>query len=523
MDEDPPCLHRVPLAAMNRQHALLADILAGVPRATALFDAPPGAAHADRVDLSAALVTQQAILGGGEIALANARRLADPATSVVTVGQQPGLLTGPLYTIYKAVTAITLARRLGAVPVFWVGADDDDRAEIDHCALWDSRDTLRTVQYPADAGLPGMLVGDLPISVTVADQAIALLAGFPGAADAEALLRETLRGSADLGSWFARLLSRLFASWGLVLCDPRDPALRRLAAPVLRRELARPLETTRRLQARVQELHRLGYRPALTKPADVANCFLLNGQRQRITFTDGLYAVDGARYAPEALLALLEKDPGRFVPNAVLRPAVQEYLFGSAAFIAGPNEVAYWAELAPVFQALDIAMPRVVARAGATIVPHRHARRLRQWAIAPLDLLYEHERVRLALLDAAQPEAVREAFTLSRVEIARVAEFLAIAVASVDATLTATAAATRQRLENELERLERKTLNAVARHDEALTERLAETREALFPGGGLQERALNVFSLIARHGEGVIERLVNSLDGEEGQHLFLEL
>ncbi len=511
---------RVPLAAVHRQATLLADVLTGAPAAAALFAAPPGRVHADRAAVADALAAQQARRGCDT---ATARRLANPAVPVITVGQQPGLLTGPLYTIYKAITAVTLARRQDGVAVFWVGADDDDRAEIDHCALWDARERLHAIHYPADAGRPGMLVGDLPTAAAVLEQVWPLLADLPFAAETAALLRETLADSADLGDWFARLMGRLFARWGLVPCDPRDPALRRLAAPVLRRELAQPLETTRRLNARAAELPRLGYKPALTKPADVANAFLLDGHRRRIGFADGRYRIEGASHTPDTLLAVLNADPGRFVPNAVLRPVVQEYLFGSAAFVAGPNEVGYWAELAPVFAALEVSMPPVVARAGATVVPRRHARRLRQWAIAPLELLFEPDRVRLALLDAVQPDAVREAFTLGRAEIGRIAALLGHAVADVDPTLGASAAATHQRLDNELDRLERKTLNAVERRHQELTDRLTETRDVLFPCGGLQERTLNVLSLLARHGEGVIEQLVELLDGQEGMHSFVEL
>ncbi|OPZ87386.1 MAG: hypothetical protein BWY76_00490 [bacterium ADurb.Bin429] len=319
------------------------------------------------------------------------------------------------------------------------------------------------------------------------------------------------------------MLSHLFTRWGLVLCDPRDPALRRLALPVTRAELARPLETTRRLDARAAELHRRGYRPALTKPEQVVNLFYYDGQRYRISFTDGAFEVRGARIAPDALRAELETEPDRFIPNAVLRPAVQEYLFGSEAFVAGPNEVAYWAELAPVFDALGVRLPRVVARAGATMVPRRHTRRLRQWDVTLLDVLFEYDQLRLNLLDAVQPDAVREAFTLSRVELERISDLLTHAVASVDATLAASAAAAHQRMEHEIERLERKTRKAIERGDEQLTSRLAETREALFPHGGLQERVLNVFSLIGRCGEGIIERLVELLGEEEGQHAFVEI
>lgn len=224
---------------------------------------------ADPAAVSAALTALQESLGADAAAVANARRLADPATPVVTVGQQPGLLTGPLYTIYKALTAITLARQLGAVPVFWVGADDDDRAEVDHCAVWDARGRPTALHYPDTAGLPGQLVGDLPVENSgreVLDALAPLLAGLPHAEATLSLLAETLAESVDFGDWFARLLARLLSPLGLVVCDPRLPALRTLTAEIARRELREPLRTTALVNDAARRLRDAGYMPPLTKP-----------------------------------------------------------------------------------------------------------------------------------------------------------------------------------------------------------------------------------------------------------------
>ena len=517
---------------------LLADYLGGTLTPGEFFardfrdDGAPGR-RAEPAALSAALVAFQQRLGADEAAVANARRLADPLTPVVTVGQQPGLLTGPLYTPYKALTAISLARHIGtlrdrtAVPVFWAGCDDDDRGEVDHCGCWDQRGQMTMIHYPEEAGEPGQLAGSLPAGEyggRVIAQLAPLLDGLPYAGDTLALLRGTLAESADLGEWFCRLLARLFGPLGMVVCDPRLPEMRRLGAEVLRRELAEPLHTTRLVNEGAEKLHAAGYAPALTKPEETVNLFLADGlRRQRVSYRDGQFIAAGATHAREDLLAMLAADPGCLLPNAVLRPVVQEYLFGSAAFVAGPHELCYWAELLPVFRALGVEMPPVVPRAGATLVSSGTASFLRNHRLDALSLLHDYDGVRLRLLAEAQPAAMQLMFTRAREQVDGLVAGMAEVLADYESTLAGSALATQQRMLNEVERLERKALKAVERRSTELTERLEASAHSLFPGRGLQERLLNIGSLLARFGQGVPEQLLDLLDGQEGYHLVVEI
>lgn len=516
--------HRLSLAALDRGNALLADALRDP--APVLPHARPVHRMADPARLAAALAAWQQQLAAADAAVANARALADPRVPVVTVGQQPGLLTGPLYTFYKACTAITLARRLRAIPVFWVATDDDDRAEIDHCACRDRHGDTRVIRYPDDAGYPGQLVGDLPLAEAgpqVLAQLAVALDGLPHADAALALATETLAEAADLGTWCCRLLARVLSPHGLVVCDPRLPAVRALSAEVMRRELADPLRTTAAVNARAAALRAAGYHAALTKPDELCNLFFVEGQRRRIAYRDGRFHVGERVYTQADLFALLEADPARFVPNAVLRPVAQEYLFGSAAFVAGPHELGYWAQLGPVFAALEVPMPPVVPRAGASLLTRHEATTLAALDIPPLALRDDFDRVRYAQLAAQCPPAVAAQFEAGRATIEALVHDLAAAAATVDPTLAASAQATRQHMLHELERLERKTLKALERRSEEITHKLERLRDALFPAHGLQERSLTLLWAIARFGPTFPDEVLHLLDGEEGQHLLLEM
>lgn len=528
-------------AEINPTNHLLAGYLQQAPQVRDLFAHTPAEipqlarqarAQGDRATLADALSTYQQHLGAHPAAVESARLLADPATPVITVGQQCCIFAGPLYTIYKAATAIALAHRLASelgrpvVPVFWAATDDDDRAEADHAALWDRQYVLHPLHYPAEAGEPGQLIGELPVAgygEALLAQAQPLLEGLPYAEETLALLHETLAASADLGEWFCRLLSRLFSRHGLVLCDPRLPAMRRLGAEVMRREISQPLRTTELVNRQARVIQQRGMHPALIKPEETSNFFLFDGRRRRVSYRHGRYFAGDNAYTPPELLALLEQEPERVLPNAVLRPVVQEYLFGSTAFVAGPNELGYWAELQLVFAALDVEMPVVAPRAGATLAPPAVARRLQEWDVAPFDLLQRYDQVRFALLARQQPEAVGQSFAQSRETLQQVVSQIRAAVAQVDSTLAQSAMATEQRMLNELERLEHKTLKAVERQAAQHTDQLAQARDILFPGHGLQERTLNICSLLARCGADFVADLPMLFDRQEGRHIVVEL
>lgn len=530
-----------PLSEVDRANRLLVDYLLMSPSAVDLFAHNPDEVidhaaearpQADRTRLSDALAKFQLHLGADTAAVDAARLLRDPATPVVTSGQQCGLLTGPLYTVYKAMTTINAARRLSdalgrpVVPVFWVATDDGDRSEADHCGFWDQQFILHQIRYPESAGAPDQFIGSLPAGnagAEVLEQVLPLIAGLPFAVETEALLRDTLTASADMGEWFCRLLVRLFSAQGLVLCDPRLPEARRLSADILRREITQPLHSTQLVNERARELQRRGYRPQLTKPSDSCNLFRLDGARQRVSWHEGRFAIGNRAWDTDEVLADLDANPGQWTPNAVLRPVVQEYLLGSALFVSGPNELGYWAELHPVFQTFGVEMPPVLPRGAMTLAPPGAARLLQQWQLKPLDILFNYDTVRLNLLAARQPATVEQGFLEARSSVAHYIATLAEVVAEVDPTLTQSVLATHQRMLNELERLERKTLKAVERRSTEESARLERVRKTLFPWRGMQERTLNVFCLYARYGPDLISRLQELLDREEGRHLFVEL
>lgn len=480
-----------------------------------------------------ALLAYQLQIAAHTAALANARLIAEPDTLLVTCGQQPGLFSGPFYSITKALSAINFAAYLtretgrATVPLFWLACDDDDRDEADHCACWDNKYTASELRYPVEAIGSSSLIGDMPLgeaAEAILAQLTELTSDMPFADETCEFIRLTLRESADFGEWNARILSHLLSRYGLVICDSRLPELRQLAVPMLHREISNPLQSTNAVNLQATCLQQAGFAPQLTKPADCANFFYLSGgQRQRVTFQHNHYQIAEKSYGIAELLALLYEQPENFISNAVLRPLVQESLFHSSAFICGPNEFNYWAQLAPVFATFDLPMPPVLPRAGVTVVPARVKAMLDEWHATPLQLLQQFPELRRSLLEELRPQENRQAFAESRQDIERMAERLSSSVAALDATLVAAAAGTRQRMLNELAQLEKKAIKALERRSETLMTRLDFCRETLFPCGKLQERTLSIVALLARYGCDVIEYMRFDTAEQEGRHLFVEM
>ncbi|MBN2308569.1 MAG: bacillithiol biosynthesis cysteine-adding enzyme BshC, partial [Candidatus Hydrogenedentes bacterium] len=325
-----------------------------------LFESPPEARPWDAALVSALRAEQERL--GSDAAFAG-----DEA--VVVTGQQPGLFTGPLYTVYKAVTAVRLARavqsRTGApcVPVFWIGGEDHDFEEVRTAHFLTKSGKPLSLTCTPSTPVEGLPIYRVPVEPSLHDTVERAAAECPGSefrGEIASFLHDSLDAAESLADWTARLIARLFKGTGLIVFSPQLPAAREAAAPVLAREIAEPLAATRLLTEAGTRLEALGFPVQVAKAAHEC-CFFVeaDGRRRKVVFDDGRYLLpeDGAAYTPAELLELLENAPARFSPNVALRCVVQQRLFPTAAYVAGPGELAYWAQLRPLFEHFAPALP----------------------------------------------------------------------------------------------------------------------------------------------------------------------
>lgn len=514
--------------------ALFRDYLKGEPRVRPFYenggawDVEALLGSADRTlalsrprqALADALARQQQQRGAGPAA-ERAARLADEGATAVVTGQQPVLLGGPLYVLYKAAAAVKLAALLESrrgrpvVPVFWAASEDHDFAEVRSVPVLDESGRIRTLRYePArePAGQPASrIVLDDTISGLVAEAERALPAG-QHRDQVLALLRDCYRPGTTLAAAFARLISSLVP--GLVVLDPSDATLKSQMAPVLAREV-RDGSPTSRLGARAGEaLLAAGYHQQVPIRPGFLNLFvMMEGERRALGSVNGLIEVRGlGRKIPVAdALRMIEGDPSSWSPGVLLRPLAQDHLLPTAAYIGGPAEIAYHAQIGPSYADFGIPRPALVPRPSLTLVEPAQARALEAEGLELWDLQADPEAVALRWAREAHPR-VEAAFARTREALEREMAEVEEALAGLDPTLRAAAESARGRALHQIESLHEKSVRALKKKDQTRADRLRRTRDALLPGGSFQERGLGVLSLVARYGTAVIGEITERMD-----------
>lgn len=476
-----------------------------------------------RAELARTLGEQNAAWEAGPAALAGARRLADPRALAVLTGQQTGLFGGPILTLLKAATAVGVAAaceaRLGrpVVPVFWMAAEDHDLPEADHVTLLDAGHRPTTIRLsssesrgvrPAEAAGTGFMPANLtlgpPIQACLAEAAALLPATEFRDAILDSLAR-CYRPEETLASAFARWMAWLTRDWGLVLADPSDPRLKAAAAPILEGEVRRAPATSQAILQVSARIEGRGYAPQIAARGDGANAFLLDGGRWPIRRVEGrLVAQRGGALAPmdpaQATAAALS-------PNVALRPVMQDTLFPTLAYIGGPAEIAYFAQLGPAYAAYGVPMPLVLPRAHVTLLEARIAELMARHALALPQLRAEAEALVSAILRQDQAAGFQARMADAQAAVARTFKDVEALVGEIDPTLKGPATQAAGHARHQIDGLERKAIQALKRRHEDLRAQVHRVREHLMPGGRPQERVLCLLPFLVKYGRGLLDTL----------------
>jgi bacillithiol biosynthesis cysteine-adding enzyme BshC len=485
----------------------------------------------DRESLAAALARQQEERGA-ERAARSARSLAGKDAVAVVTGQQAGLFGGPLFVLHKALATVGIARRLHehsgrpVVPVFWVASEDHDFAEIRSVCVLDHEGAIRQLRYS-----PRVEPSGQPAFQIVLDDTVAALVGElrdalprrPGHEEILAAVEECYRPGQTLSGAFAALLSRLLPE--LVVLDPSDPALKALVAPVLIREIEDASPTTRLAMEAGRALLEAGYHQQVPVRSGFVNLFVLaEGERRGVGLTEDGIEIrgTGTHLTIADAIRRVEADPGSWSPNALLRPLAQDALLPTAAYVGGPAEIAYHAQIGSVYEHFRIPRPALVPRPSVTLVEPAQARALEAEDLSLPDLAEDPDAIVARWAREAYPE-VEDAFSRTRKSIERDMGVVEEILAALDPTLRAATASARGRTLRQVRGLHEKAMRALKKRDEGRVARLRRTRDALFPGGSFQERGLGLIGVLARHGLAVVEDLEGRVDPLARGHQVVRL
>jgi len=426
-------------------------------------------------------------------------RVAAANGIVVTTGQQPGLFGGPTYTLLKAISTLALADRIEretgipTAPVFWAATDDADFAEAAWTAVADEGEVRRL--SVTRRGQDGLVMAEMPAGDLSAQmQQLTAAAGSAPHAGILQSLRAAYAEDATLGGAYVTFLRSLLEPHGIAVLDAWHPATRAAARPTLVEALRRAPALDEALALRVVAIERAGFRAQVARIPRLSLVFRSTaGIKERVPIA---VAADVADRADSVLSA-----------NVLLRPIVERRILPTVAYVAGPGEIAYFAQVGAVAEALGIPVPLVVPRWAATIVEPSVDRRLGRLGFVMDDIRTPHDAER-RLGDRTMPPEIRAGLEGLREDLAtRLGALAEVSAAQDHLVPERVIEGARHQMLHRVDRLERRVRAASrARQTEAVSD-LAAVRAALMPEGHRQERRLNAVPMLARHGDLLLAQL----------------
>jgi len=495
------------------------------------------AAHTiDRAAVCEALEASNRRYGAGEETLKNLQLLRESDCVAVVSGQQAGLFTGPLYTIYKALSAVKLAgclnqRNTKAVPVFWIAAEDHDFAEVANAAFIGRDCQLKQVEVSASLhpeGQPvGLVVNDETIS-SVVNELFELLPNSEFADDMKALVRNAFQPGRGFVESFATMMTSLLGQYGLILLDPLEPALKRLAAPIYSAAARQAPEIATAVEARSNELQSDGYHAQVMATANSFPLFLHDekGVRRAVSRTEnGKYQAKQSsdEYTVDELAQLAIDHPERFSPNVTLRAVVQDYLLPTIAYYGGAAEIAYFAQTAEVYRVLGRPATPILPRSSLTMI-ERHAGRVLEKYDLTLENFFDGiDPVITQVVEQHLGANTSKLFAKTEQQVNDELDRLRSELETIDPTLANALETGRKKINYQLDGLRTRFVRTQMTRDEATHRQLQRVFEQLYPNKDLQERHINITSLLARHGTYVIEWIFNAINLGSNEHQVVKL
>ena len=471
---------------------------------------------AARRDLVAVLREENSAFLGGSLDLEtnlNLERLASGAVAIVT-GQQVGLFSGPVYSIYKALSAVRCAEEItrrgtDAVPVFWLATEDHDLAEINHCD-WNTRAGLAHYELPSNERDTGHRVGEIVFEdqiESVVEAAIQTLDG-PFAESVGRALRQSYKPGETYGSAYGKLMARLMAGRGIIFVDPLDARLHRLAAPTFHRALDQSESLREELLSRSNDLDRGGFHAQVKVTRQTTLLFYnIDGKREPLRSRNGKFAAGDSTFSSEELHAAIDRAPESFTANALLRPVVQDTLFPTAAYIGGPAEIAYMAQAQVAYKKILGRMPTILPRSSFTIVEPPIARFLQKYGLAIRDVIDNQQTMRGKMEEKSLPRELADRFEKDEAALRQLIDGYAEPIERLDRTLLGALKLSERNILHQFQKLKAKAARAegfrigvMDRHERILV-------DSLYPHGGLQERTLCGLPLLAAYGTALLDEL----------------
>lgn len=476
----------------------------------------------DRNILVQSLQEQYQSVTISELSNANILKLSSENTFTVTTGHQLNLFTGPLYFIYKIISAISLAKSLknnypefDFVPVYWMATEDHDFEEINHFNIFGNKITLPKMNEGA--------VGKMKLTGVqeVLNQLKEILGNRPQTEELINLFGDFYTEQKTFADATRAFVNHLFGKHGLVIIDGVDRNLKNQFLSEFKSEL-RNRQNVKLVQDSTLKLAELGYKSQIT-PRDINLFYLHENLRERIVFEEGKYQVLNTLFSftEQEILAELETYPERFSPNVALRPMYQEKILPNLAYIGGGGELAYWFQLKEMFDSNKISFPLLILRNSALIVDEGNKNRLDKIGVS-VNQLFGDTDVFINQFLKQGAEIVLD-LKKEEQEVVNVFAEMIKKAEIIDATLKPMISAELQKTLKTIQNIEGRLIKAEKQKEEVTINQIKNIKEKLFPKGSLQERQDNLILLFLLLGFDAIDQLMPQLNPLEQEFKIIEL
>jgi bacillithiol biosynthesis cysteine-adding enzyme BshC len=465
--------------------------------------------------------------GASTATLENVARVRAGACAVVT-GQQVGLFGGPVFSIYKALSAVKLAseaRKLGidCVPIFWLATEDHDLDEVNQVRITAADGQLERLAA-AVRSEPDVPVGNIAFGTEISD-IVARATATLGETETAKMLSECYRPGETFGTAFAKFFARLFSEFGVILLDGSDPELDEIASPLYRAAIERAPELTELLRKRDLQLHAADYHQQVRVTDSSTLLFMIRDGARVPVQSAGAGKLGKFLIAKEEIgqQELLDAPPHWFSPNVLFRPVVQDYVLPTLTYIGGAAEVAYFAQAGVVYKELAGRITPILPRFSATLIDQKAEALLEKYRLAAPNVFQGPEVLRETIGAHLLPANLQSSFDHATAAVERSMKAVRESLGKLDKTLVESAENAESKMIYQITNLRARASRAELRQSEVIGRHAEALSNALYPEKTLQEREYAGIHFLARHGSELLQRLLDTIHPDCLDHQLITL
>ena len=455
--------------------------------------------------------------------LANIEKLRDTSTLAVVTGQQMVLYGGPLFTVFKTLTAIQLSKQYEkelnrpVVPVFWLADEDHDIEEISQINLFNKHDVSKcSVSFDK----PGKRVDEYLLKEIHSELRTCVKDGLietDFSDDLWKILDSSYHKNHTVGKAFGLLLQKLFGKHGLILAGSNDDNFKDLSKSILTQSVSKADDIVDRLRENTKKLESIGYEGQVH--LNNSNLFYIadNGQRVKIEYDGEIWFIENSdkRWSAKELNRDIDHNPNRFSPNVFLRPVLQDKLLPTISYVAGPGEIAYYAQMSGIYDYFDQTMPQIVPRFSGTFIESSIERIIDKLPFSLEDYSKRIEDLESEFIEKSDQPDLEKIFDDWKQRVEAITSEKKSAIEEIDPTLKNTAGKASSIYYSELDKLKGKLYRSLKQNEKTQLDRIIKIQLNLFPNGNLQEREIAFIYYLNKYGTETFDELLKLLENQK--------